>query len=69
MYNLMITRYAFIRSISRCDDSATTRPVGRWSDVLHAFAVAQFLRVRFEVKLGALLRVVDHVAIGDAQGV
>ena len=45
--------------------SATTRPVGRWSDVLHAFAVSQFLRVRFEVVLVALLGVVNGTAVGD----
>ena len=51
------------------DGSATTRPVGRWSNVLHAFAVSQFLRVRFEVVLVASLGVVDRATMSDGQGV
>ncbi len=52
----------------RCDGSATTRPVGCWSHVLHAFAVSQLLRVRFEVVLVAPLGVVDRATISDRQG-
>lgn len=47
--------------------SATIRSVGHWSDVLHAFAVSQFLRVRFEVVFIALLGVVDRATLGDVQ--
>lgn len=36
---------------------------------LHALAVSQFLRVRFEVVIVALLGVVDRATIGDIHGV
>lgn len=49
--------------------SATTRPVGRWSNVLHALAVSQSLKVRFEVVLVALLGVVVRAISGDVHGV
>lgn len=49
--------------------SATIRSVGHWSDVLHAFAVSQFLRVRFEVVSVALLGLVDRTTLGDVQDV
>ena len=42
-------------------------PVGHWSDVLHAFAVSQFLKVRFEVVSVALLGVVGRASIGEVQ--
>ena len=47
--------------------SATTRPVGLWSNVLHSFAVPQFLQVRFEVVLRCHsgCHVVDRAAIGN----
>ena len=59
-------------SLNRCyahGGSATTRSVGHWSDVLHAFAVSQFLKVRFEVVSVALLGVVDRATLGDVQDV
>ncbi len=52
----------------RCDGSATTRPVGCWSNVLHAFAASQLLKVRLEVVLAAPLGVVDRATISDRQG-
>ena len=51
------------------DGSATTRPVGRWTDVLHAFAVSQSLGVRFEVVLVASPGVVNRATSSDGQGV
>ena len=47
--------------------SATTRPVGLRSNVLHAFAVLQSVKVRFKVVLRCHFwcRVVDRAAIGD----
>lgn len=47
--------------------SATTRPVGLRSNVLHAFAVLQSVKVRFKVELRchSWCCVVDRAAIGN----